>query len=81
VLAKIHSFAPNARIYLSRYPRVFGTDTSKWTANSYDHISGIECDVTPGTALTYDYTDATTGAGRESSPVTTTCSHDVASRR
>lgn len=62
VLTAIHARAPQAKIYLAGYPKVFGTDKAKWTRNPYDTVSGYLCDVTPPTAITYDYLDATDGA-------------------
>jgi hypothetical protein len=58
VLSSIHAAAPNAHIFLSRYPRGFGPTTATFTANSHDTQSGYECDVTPPTGLTFDFNDA-----------------------
>ena len=58
VLSAIHADAPSAHIFLSRYPAGFGTGKAFYTANSYDKVSGAECDVTPPVGITFDYSDA-----------------------
>jgi lysophospholipase L1-like esterase len=58
VLAAIHAAAPNAHIFLSRYPSGFGTGTGTFLHNSFDSYSHYDCDVTPPTGVTVDYNDA-----------------------
>ena len=62
ILTEINRRSPQAKIYVAGYPNVFGTDKARWTKNPYNTVSGYMCDVTPPTAITYDYLDATTGA-------------------